>query len=165
MKFQMTHVFACTPGEYWDLLDTQEFEDLQAKESNVARAVREQRTNADGSRFKRVRCVPRREWPAVMKSFLGPEGLVYDQVNETYPEKNLLKWRVEVQKVGDRVHVEGTTVLRAHPDGCERTLAGEIRVSVPFVGGKIEQAVGQDFERSFQRTAEAIRRFIAERKA
>jgi hypothetical protein len=164
-KLSLTHVFPCTPAELFDVLDDPAFEELQGREANMERIVLERRTNPDGTRFKRVRCRPSRSLPAFLTPLVGPEGIVFFQVAEADPARSILRWSVEVPAFGKRMTVAGTTRVEPHPDGCRRTIEGQVTVTVPLVGGKIERFVADDVQKSYDKTARAMATFIAGRKA
>jgi hypothetical protein len=164
-KLSLTHVFPCTPAELFDLLDDPAFEELQGRESNMERVVIEKRANPDGTRFKKVRCRPNRTLPSFLQPLLGPEGLVFFQVAEADPARSILRWSVEVPAFGKRMTVAGMTRVEPDAGGCRRTIEGEVTVSVPLVGGKIERFVADDVQKSYDKTARAMATFIAGRKA
>jgi len=163
MKFKLTHVFPCTPAEFFALLDDPDFEAMQSEVSNVQRTRLELIERPDGTKRKVVRCKPDRDVPRVLKAFVGPDGIVYHQINETDAANGKLVWSIEIQGLSDRVSVGGDTSVVAHPDGCERTMAGEVTVNVRFVGGKIEQYVGDQIKSGYDKTARAIKKFIEAR--
>lgn len=165
IKFTLTHVFPCTPAEFFALHDDPDFEAMQSSVSKVQRTRLELVERPDGTRRKVVRCRPDRDVPRVLKPFVGPDGIVYHQINETDPAKGTLKWSIEIQGLSDRVTLGGDTLVVAHPDGCERTMSGEVKVNVRFVGGKIEQYVGDQIKSGYDKTARAIVAFIEDRKA
>lgn len=163
MKIALSHSFPCTPLEFFDLLDDPDFEALQCRESDMRRDIVEQRVNPDGTRYKRVRCRPNRSVPGFIKPLLGPEGIVYFQVNEADPAKGLLRWSVEVPAFGERMQVRGTTRVLPEGTGCRRLIEGEVTVSVRLIGGQIERFVAEDVQKSYEKTARAIATFIASR--
>ena len=79
-------------------------------------------------------------------------------------------WRAnysnDLRLIGDRkgVKIGGTTRLEPHPQGCQRTIEGEVTVNVRLVGGQIERFVAEDVQKSYDRTAPAMAAFIAQRK-
>lgn len=164
MRLSLTHVFPCTPLEFFDYLDDPELDAVQARESNMTRELVERRTNPDGTRFKKVRCKPNRTVPGFLRPFIGADGLVYFQVQEADPAKGLLRWSVETPAFGERMKVGGTTKVEPHPDGCRRTIDGEVTIDVRFVGGKIEAFIAEDVKKSYEKTAKAMADFIRSKK-
>lgn len=163
MKLTLSHSFPCTPLEFFDLLDDPAFEALQSRESDMQRDIIEQRTAPDGTRYKKVRCRPNRSVPGFIKPLLGPEGIVYFQVNEAHPAQGLLRWSVVVPAFGERMQVQGTTRIVPEGSGCRRIIEGEVTVNVRFIGGQIERFVAEDVQKSYEKTARAIAAFIASR--
>lgn len=163
-KLSLTHVFPCTPAELFDLLEDPALDEVQARESNMQRDVVERRVEPDGRRFRKVRCKPNRSIPAFLAPLLGKDGLLFFQVAEADPARGVLRWRVEVPALGERMQVGGTTRIEPHPQGCVRTIDGEVTVNVRFVGGQIERFVADDVQKSYEKTARAMAAFIAARR-
>lgn len=164
IKLSFRHVFPCAPGEFFDLLEDPALEEVQQRESSMTREVVERRTEADGTRRKRVRCRPSRTVPGFLKPLLGPEGLVYYQVTEGQPATGLLRWWVEVPAFGERMSVGGTTRIEPHPDGCQRVIEGEVTVRVRLVGGQIEKFVAEDVQKSYDKAVRAMAAWMAARQ-
>ncbi len=164
-KLSLSHVFPCTPLELFDLLDDPALDEVQSREANLQREVVERRIEPDGAQFKRVRCRPNRALPGFLAPFVGPEGLVYFQVTRAEPAKGLIRWSVEAPAMGERMEVAGTTRIEPHPDGCRRTIEGQVTVRVRLLGGQIERFVADEVQKSYDRTARAITAFIAARLA
>lgn len=162
-RLSITHLFPCTPEEFFRFFDDPALEELQSRESNMRREVIELRQRPDGTRTKRVRCRPDRQLPAFVKPLVGPEGLVYIQAAELDPAKGTIRWSVEVPAFGERMKVGGLTRIEPHPQGCARIIEGEVTVGVRLIGGQIERFVADDVQKSYDRTAKAMAAFIAER--
>lgn len=163
MKLSLTHVFPCQPGELFDLLEDPELEAILAREGNLQREVVERRESPDGTRFRRVKCRPNRSVPAFLKPFVGSEGIVYFQVSEGQPASGLLRWRVEVPALGERMQVRGTTRVEPHPGGCRRIIEGEVTVAIRLVGGAIEKYVAEELHKSYDKAALGVASFMASR--
>ncbi len=159
MKLHITHTFSTTPAAYFDMLLDPAFDEMISRESSMTREVIELRDEG-GVRFKRVRCRPQRDLPGPLKQVLGGKGLEYDQVNTLRPADGRIDWTVEVPAFPDRVQIGGVTHIRPHAEGCERELDGEVRVNVRLVGGRIERALVDDITKSYDKAAEAVRRWI-----
>jgi hypothetical protein len=162
LRLHVTHVFPCTPDEFIAILQEPDFEALLARTSGVARTLLSESVQ-DGCVHKRVACVPDRPLPAVVQSLIGSDRLRYEQVTVLDPARRKLSWRILPEKVGNRVEIQGEMEVRPHPQGCERVVTGTVDVQVRLVGGQIEKGVVADVERSYQRSYEAVRDYIASR--
>ncbi len=163
-KLSLTHLFPCTPAELFDLLDDPALDEVQSREANMQREVVERRVEADGTRFKRVRCRPNRTLPGFLAPLVGPEGLVYFQLTRADPAAGLIRWSVEAPAMGERLEVGGTTRIEPYADGCRRTIEGQVTVKVRLLGGQIERFVADEVQKSYDRTARAMAAFIAARR-
>lgn len=72
--------------------------------------------------------------PGFMTKILSPSN-VYDQVDTWAPTAGGHDGRFEITVEGAPLHVKGTMKLREVTGGVEYTVDGEVKVSVPFVGG------------------------------
>jgi hypothetical protein len=50
---------------------------------------------------------------------------------------------IRVEIVGQPAKMTGTIVLEAIPDGCHQVISGQVKVSIPFLGGKIEPEIAK----------------------
>ena len=79
-------------------------------------------------------------------------------------EQHRVQWKVIVDRVSSKVKAEGYFALEAISDHeCRRIVAGEIKVSVPLVGGRIERGIADELSRSYESTAAFARQWLTER--
>jgi hypothetical protein len=69
-----------------------------------------------------------------MTKLMSPSNL-YDQVDTWSPGPDGHDGRFEITVEGAPVHVRGTMTLREVAGGVDYVVDGEVKVSVPFVGG------------------------------
>lgn len=69
---------------------------------------------------------------------------------------------VEVTVPGKPVRMTGTIVLEADGDSTVETVAGDITVSVPLIGGRIEELVGNVFRLALEAEYAVGQRWLAE---
>jgi hypothetical protein len=50
---------------------------------------------------------------------------------------------VRIEVVGQPARMTGTIVLEPTPEGCRETVNGQVKVSIPFLGGKIEPEISK----------------------
>jgi len=72
--------------------------------------------------------------PGFMAKIMSPSN-VYDQVDIWTPTTGGHDGRFEITVEGAPVHVHGTMRLRETADGIDYVVDGEVKVSVPLVGG------------------------------
>lgn len=71
--------------------------------------------------------------------------------------------RLDVAIPGKPGHLKGTITLRPDGDGTVETVAGELKVSIPLVGGKIEVLIGELLEHALQAEHRIGTAWLAER--
>ena len=94
----------------------------------------------------------------------GSSKLVYEQENRRDKANGVLHWRVVPSVVPDKVTAEGRFTVTPTPEGCAQAVVGNISVRIPFLGGKIENAIVAEVEESYKKYAEAARRWLAEHR-
>jgi hypothetical protein len=70
---------------------------------------------------------------------------------------------LDVTIPGKPGHLKGTITLRPDGDGTVETVAGELKVSIPLVGGKIEVLIGELLEHALQAEHRIGTAWLAER--
>jgi hypothetical protein len=160
MKLDIRTPFPCRAEDYWAITGDPAFMALADQHAEIRRDRVEARELPDGRRFQRMRYTSLRPLPPVASRVLGVSHLVYEQ-EETLDDARLsLDWTVRSPIGGDRFDARGIYhVLPAVP-GCERLVRGEIRVTIPLVGGQIEKQIVTEIQRSYDRSAEVMRRWL-----
>jgi hypothetical protein len=79
---------------------------------------------------------------AAVRRVVDPKRLTWVEVATVDRRTHVTTWRIVPDHYGHLLRAHGTFRLdAAGPTGTRRTAEGEIRVSVPFVGSKVEQAI------------------------
>lgn len=159
MEIRVVQRFPCSPQRLWAILRDAEFEKESRKQADMDVVIlrSEERGNM---LFERFRITSHKELPALMRSATGADRLSYEQEMESDNLKFTTRWKILPSFAQDKVKCEGSSKLIATPDGCERIVTGDLKVSVPFVGGKIEQAIVSELEAGYAKTAQVISRFL-----
>ena len=74
------------------------------------------------------------ELPGFMTKIMSPTN-VYDQVDIWTPVAGGYDGTFEIKVEGAPVHLKGSMTLRETPGGVEYAVDGEVKVSVPLIGG------------------------------
>lgn len=72
--------------------------------------------------------------PGFMTKIMSPSNM-YDQVDRWMPAADGYDGRFEITVEGAPVHVNGTMRLREVDDAVSYVVDGEVKVTIPFVGG------------------------------
>ena len=95
--------------------------------------------------------------PAVIKSIIG-EWNTLTQTEEWGGEPGEEYWNdFRIEADNTPVTIAGTMMLQSEGDGCINEIEVDIRCSIPFVGGKVEQFVADDARESLAREYEFIK--------
>lgn len=160
MHFEFRHRFPVSADALWALLRDDAYQDEANQEANVRKDVLEEREDL-GVRFKRIRVFPQRALPPAMARALGTDSLSYVQEQRWRDDKKLMNWVVIPDVMASRVHCKGDYRISDRGRGeCERLITGEIRISVPVVGSRMEKKTVEDLRGSYDATAVLMRRWI-----
>jgi hypothetical protein len=164
MNFAFSHDFDIDADSYWKMFFSPEFfkqmyTDLKMKKFDIAKL------EDDGKLFVReVKLEPANAVPGWMQSIVKGTG---------YLEKNRMVWGtnsmeviIETDMFKDRFHMKGTYSLTPlGPAKCRRDFKGEVKVSIPLVGGRIEKYMMEQIRDSYDAVAATTRKWIADKKA
>lgn len=156
MLIRISHTFPVSPRAYWDGTRAPELDAKIAAASEVDVDPIERRRDGPLS-YEALRLSPRKELPALAQRALGTSRFSYVQIVEGNDDTMTTTWKVVTDVIPDKVQCSGTSRVIPAGDGCERIIEGEIKVSIPLVGGVIEKVVLEQLERSYERASEVIR--------
>lgn len=159
MQIRISHRFPVPPRAYWDGTREPALDEKIASASDIDVVVIERRRNGPLSHDE-LRVSPRKELPALAQRALGTSRFSYVQIVDGDDDTMTTSWKVLMDVIPDKVSCAGTSRVVPTADGCERIIEGEIKVSIPLVGGAIERVVLEQLERSYDRAAEVIRRHL-----
>lgn len=159
MDIRIVQRFPCTAQKLWDIIRNPDFE-KEVREAASMDVVVLKKEERNGMLLERVRNTSRKELPALLRSAVGADRMTYEQEMESDLAKFVTNWKVIPSFASDKVKCSGVSKIQAAADGCERVVTGSLSVSVPFVGGKIEQAIVGELENSYTKTADVIHRWI-----
>jgi hypothetical protein len=164
MKFSLSNTLPCSAEEAWSLISADEF--LEA--SNAGSRVKKEsllKEERDGLLYERIRVTFPQKLPRLEARALNREKLSYVQEQTTDSSRHLSQWQVKVDGAGDKIKAHGTFCLRPAPGGCLRIIEGEVKVSIPLIGGKIEREVVNKLKSSYEKSAAFTLQWIERKKA
>jgi hypothetical protein len=162
MKIAFRHRLPALPAAAWAELQSEAYSEAVAKEGGADVEVLEQ-TERNGARVRRIRVTGRRPLPGFAQAALGTERLSYVQEETSIPGAHKLRWKVVPEALPDRVVAEGTYELLPDGNGSIRAIDGTIDVRIPLVGGRIEKALAEELQKSYDRTALFAQRWLMEK--
>jgi hypothetical protein len=156
VRIELNHDFACSAAELFALFLSDALEDRIRASSTSRREDLEDRLEGP-VRIRKTRIRPSRDLPGPLKKALGPDGLSYVQTSRFDPGTRRVDWRIDVDRSGGRADITGVITLADLPaGGCRRTVRADIVVRLPLVGGTVEEHVGKDIRRTYERSARLL---------
>lgn len=162
MKIAYRHNLPADPTTAWAELQSTAYGEAVAKEGGADVEVLED-SEKNGARVRRLRVTGKRPLPGFAQKALGAERLSYVQVETSVPGACKLHWKVVPDALPNRVVAEGTYELLPDGDGSVRAIEGTIDVRIPLVGGRIEKALAEELQKSYDRTALFAQRWLTEK--
>src|SRR5687767_8549038 len=139
MNFNFAHEFDIDVANYWKIFLSPEFNkemfgELKMKEYKVLKQ------EDDGKQFHRIQsCEPTTPVPSFLQSVVKSTG--YTEIDRLDWATNTMSIVIETQMFKDRFNMSGLYVVTPLDGGkrCRREFKGEVKVTVPLLGGKIEK--------------------------
>ncbi|HEY2746742.1 MAG TPA: DUF2505 domain-containing protein [Polyangia bacterium] len=164
MNFSFVHEFETDPESYWKLFLSPEFNKDMFGELKMKKYEVIERTD-DGKRFHRKQvCEPSTPIPSFLASVVKSTG--YTEVDDMEWGTNKMRIQIETAMFKDRFSMSGDYIVSAL-DGGKRTrreFKGEVKVSVPLIGGRIEKFMMEQLRDSYDIAARVTRRWIDKQK-
>jgi hypothetical protein len=161
MNFSFVHEFDIDVARYWKifLLDA-DFNKEMFRETGMREyKVLEQKD--DGTRFHRVQVLePTTPIPSFMQSIIKSTG--YTETDDLVWSTNVMDVKIEPQMLKERFQMQGKYSVTPIGDGtrCRREFKGEVKVSMPLVGGKVEKYMMEQMRDSYEVATRVTRRWI-----
>lgn len=160
MRLDVRHLFPCSAADLWSILADPTYQAEANEATKLKKEVLESR-NEGGVRFERIRVFVQRELPAPMARALDVDRISYVQEQRWRDGDHSMKW-VVIPDVGARyVQCRGDfRVADRGRDECERIITGELSVSVPLVGSRMEKKTAEDLQAGYDANARILLRRV-----
>ncbi|MEL6344019.1 MAG: DUF2505 domain-containing protein [Myxococcota bacterium] len=160
----MTHELPGSAAFAWKELHSAEYVEASRATTQTKAERLSEEPQADGTRFVRTRVTLARELPRVAANLLGSKYLTY-VLEEKIDDTNFkVQWRVIPDRISDKVKAAGTFEIEPIDDSrCNRIVRGDVKVSVPLIGGRIEKGIAADLAKSYEATAQFAREWLQKR--
>jgi len=164
MNFNFAHDFDIDVANYWKIFLSPEFNkdmfgELKMKEYKVLKQ------EDDGKKFHREQLAePSTPVPGFLQSIVKSTG--YTEIDDLDWATNTMDINIETQMFKDRFKMSGKYIVTPLDGGkrCRREFKGEVKVSVPLLGGKIEKFMMEQLRDSYDVAARVTRRWIEDFK-
>ena len=163
MKIELAQHFDTDPDTFWKLFFDEDYNEalfrdaIKAKERTVL-SLEEKGDHIE----RRVRVTPDEQIPAAVQKIIGGDTTY---IEHTTHRRGSNEAQVTVEMPAERLKSKFSfsSVIRVEPDGkgIKRTLAGELKVKIPLMGGTIEKHVAEGIKRNDLKAAEYMRNWLA----
>lgn len=165
MNFSFVHEFDIDAESYWKLFLAPDFNkdlfgELKMKEYKVLKQ------EDDGKHFHREQqCEPSTPIPSFLQSVVKSAG--YTEIDDMDWGSNKMTIKIETGMFKDRFNMYGDYLVTPLDGGkrCRREFKGEVKVSMPLIGGRIEKFMMEQLRDSYDIAARVTRRWIEKQKS
>lgn len=166
MKYTIDQTFRCESLTFFrEVYFSEAFNQAVARDLGLKeRTLLEERVGDDGRRKRRVRMVPAVQLPAAIQALIGDHELSYDEVSVYDPANDEVEYFID-SAARERLTVRGNIRFSAAPRGVRRVIEGEVSAKVFGLGGVIERLVQSEVEKSYERIARFMQRYLDEAEA
>jgi hypothetical protein len=154
--------FAADPAATFAVLADQGFQEEVCRATGSVGTEVSVEQSADGATIRTSRELPTADFPDFVKKFVGDTVHVV-RVDSWGPAAadGARDGTITVEIKGAPVRLTGTITLRADGAGTVEDVEGDLKASVPLVGGKIEKAVAPSIRGAVAKEQEVGARWLA----
>ncbi len=163
MKIELVQHFETDPQTFWTVFFDEAYNEALFRDGLkvIERTVLDSKEN-DQEISRVVRVTPAEAVPAAVQKLIGGDTTY---VEHTTYRKGSNEAHIKVEMLADRIKSKFSfnSVIRVEPDGngIKRTLAGELKVKIPLMGGNIEKLVAEGLQRNDRKAAEFMSQWLA----
>ncbi len=163
MNFSFVHEFDTDVASYWKLFLSDPFnEDLFRELKIRERKVLKFEDNGK-TLYRTQKMEPTTPLPGFLQSMIKDMG--YTEIDKLDWASNIMRIIIEPASMKDRFKMEGDYVVTPLGDKrCRREFKGEVKVSMPLIGGKVEKFMMEQLRDAYDTAARVTRKWIAEGK-
>lgn len=127
------------------------------------REVLSQEERADGVIVRRCRCVLDIDIGGPAQSLIGDGDPAWIEIAEWNASRLTWTWVIEPEVAADLLASHGRMMLRPDGEGTERVVDLDVKVRVPFYGGKLEAKIVEELAETYDEEATRLAKWLAER--
>lgn len=144
MKFTHRAEYPATADEVWALMSTQDFQDAKCEATTTGDWSSDVSMTGDKTRFTSERVLPTDNLPDIARSLVG-STLTIAEIQTWGPlaADGTRTADLQVHIKGAPMTLKGTVWLSPNGSGSVQAMEGELKVSVPLIGGKLERAASE----------------------
>ena len=147
MKFAHKHNIPASGRKAWEMTSDPDFIVASYEKANATYKLLSSEER-DGKTYNRILVTVNESLPGFAAKFLGAANLSYEQ--KEVVDNNTMKnnWEIIVPKISSKVKATGSFTIQEEGNSCVRLVEGEVKVSIPFIGGKIEKLIAKQLGQS-----------------
>lgn len=147
MKFAHKHNIPAPAQQAWEMTSNPDFITASYQKANATYKLLSTEQK-DGKTFNKILVTVNESLPSFASKFIGASNLSYEQHETVNHEQMRNEWEIIVPKISSKVKATGSFSIADKGTSCERVVEGEVKVSIPFVGGKIESVIAKQLGKS-----------------
>jgi hypothetical protein len=164
MHFSFSHDFDIDPEGFWKMFFSEPFENELFRRLKMRTHVVLERKDEGNQYRRKVKLEPEAEVPSWAQAVVRDTG--YTEHDLLHRDRSVMDVTIEPALMKDRFHMSGSfKVTPLGPGRCRREFAGEVRVSVPLLGGKIEKFMVDKMREGYDVAAEFTREWLRRQPA
>jgi hypothetical protein len=141
VKFTHRAEYPATADEVWGVMSTQDFQNAKCEATTTGDWSSTVSAAGDKTRIVSERVLPTDDLPDIAKTFVGPTLTIAEvQVWGPPAADGTRTGDLQVQIKGVPMTLKGTVRLSPNGSGSVQEINGDLKVSVPLIGGKLEKA-------------------------
>jgi len=164
MQFRFVHDFDVEPPQFWEMFFSEAFETELFRGLKMRSWKVTDRRDEGAKLHRTVKLEPAMAVPSWASSVVKETG--YTEIDVFLKSESKMNVQIEPAVMRDRFQLSGVfAVTPLGPGRCRREFAGEIKVSIPILGGKIEKFMVDQIRDGYDQAAQITRDYLAKRKS
>ncbi len=164
MQFRFVHDFDVEPAGFWAMFFSEAFENELFRGLKMKTWKVLERREDGGKLHRTVKLEPDMAVPSWATSVVKETG--YTEIDVFYRAESKMDVKIDPAVMRDRFQLQGVfAVTPLGPGRCRREFAGEIKVSVPLLGGRIEKFMVDQIRDGYDQAARITRDYLAKQKS
>ncbi|KGN32319.1 hypothetical protein N802_18315 [Knoellia sinensis KCTC 19936] len=141
MKFTHRAEYPASVDDVWAVMSSQEFQDAKCEATTTGDWTSRVETSGDRTTMTSERVLPTDDLPDIARSFVGSTLTIAEVQTWGSPAPDGTRVaELHVQIKGAPMTLKGTVRLSPNGSGSVQEIDGDVKVSVPLIGGKLEKA-------------------------
>ena len=164
MQFRFVHDFDVEPAGFWEMFFSEAFENELFRGLKMKTWKVLERRDEASKLHRTVKIEPDMAVPSWATSVVKETG--YTEIDVFHKADSKMDVKIDPAVMRDRFQLSGVfAVTPLGPGRCRREFSGEIKVSVPLLGGKIEKFMIDQIRDGYDQAARITRDYLAKQKS